>query len=57
MTTALGQSPPDPDLIYEAIKTQPGFSGAGPLILALVTGGFDAIAEMHANYLILLALQ
>jgi len=75
LTTALGQSPPDPDLIYEAMKdrvhqpyrktlipglpevtsfitpkTHPGLlgiclSGAGPTILALATGGFDAIAE------------
>ncbi|KAF7986238.1 hypothetical protein HWV62_38699 [Athelia sp. TMB] len=75
LTTALGQSPPDPDLIYEAMKdrvhqpyrkllipglpevtsnitpaTHPGLlgiclSGAGPTILALATGGFEAIAE------------
>lgn len=93
LTTALGQSPPDPELIYEAMKdrvhqpyrkalvrilffsyfsivslqlvqipglpevtslitpaTHPGLlgiclSGAGPTILALATGGFEAIAE------------
>jgi len=75
LTTALGQSPPDPELIYEAMKdrvhqpyrkhlipglpdvlasvtpeTHPGLlgiclSGAGPTILALATGGFDAIAQ------------
>ncbi|KAG5650073.1 hypothetical protein H0H81_000879 [Sphagnurus paluster] len=75
LTTALAQSPPDPELIYEAMKdrvhqpyrkalipglpevtsritpaTHPGLlgiclSGAGPTILALATGGFDAIAE------------
>ncbi|KAG6884860.1 hypothetical protein C0993_007725 [Termitomyces sp. T159_Od127] len=75
LTTALGQSPPDPDLIYEAMKdrvhqpyrrslvpglpevtsritpaTHPGLlgiclSGAGPTVLALATGGFEAIAE------------
>jgi len=75
LTTALAQSPPDPDLIYEAMKdrvhqpyrmglipglrevtslitppTHPGLlgiclSGAGPTILALATGGFEAIAE------------
>ncbi|KAG9047288.1 hypothetical protein FS837_002596 [Tulasnella sp. UAMH 9824] len=74
LTTALGQSPPDPDLIYEAMKdrvhqpyrktlipglpevlssvtpsSHPGLlgiclSGAGPTILALATGGFEAIA-------------
>ncbi|KAI5831214.1 homoserine kinase [Schizophyllum commune Tattone D] len=75
LTTALGQEPPDPDLIYEAMKDRvhqpyrkaliPGLpevtssitpsthagllgiclSGAGPTILALATGGFEAIAE------------
>lgn len=96
LTTALGQSPPDPGLIYEAMKdrvhqpyrkalvcclpksgspsvlrcffsalqipglpevttsitpaSHPGLlgiclSGAGPTILALATGGFEAIAE------------
>ncbi|PPQ67422.1 hypothetical protein CVT25_006001 [Psilocybe cyanescens] len=75
LTTALGQSPPDPELIYEAMKdrvhqpyrkslipglpevttsitpaSHPGLlgiclSGAGPTILALATGGFEAIAE------------
>ncbi|KXN87557.1 Homoserine kinase [Leucoagaricus sp. SymC.cos] len=75
LTTALAQTPPDPDLIYEAMKdrvhqpyrktlipglpevtsqitpaTHPGLlgiclSGAGPTILALATGGFEAIAE------------
>ncbi|KAG5646077.1 hypothetical protein DXG03_004500 [Asterophora parasitica] len=75
LTTALARSPPDPDLIYEAMKdrvhqpyrktlipglpevtnnitpaTHPGLlgiclSGAGPTILALATGGFEAIAE------------
>jgi len=75
LTTALAQSPPDPELIYEAMKdrvhqpyrkglipglpevtsnitpsTHPGLlgiclSGAGPTILALATGGFEAIAE------------
>jgi len=75
LTTALAQTPPDPGLIYEAMKdrvhqpyrkglipglpevtsyitpaTHPGLlgiclSGAGPTILALATGGFEAIAE------------
>jgi homoserine kinase len=64
LTTALGQSPPDPELIYEAMKDRvhqpyrtkliPGLpevtsrltlSGAGPTILALATGNFDAIAR------------
>ncbi|KAI0735563.1 homoserine kinase [Earliella scabrosa] len=75
LTTALAQTPPDPELIYEAMKdrvhqpyrktlipglpevtnnitpsTHPGLlgiclSGAGPTILALATGGFEAIAE------------
>ncbi|KAL7415346.1 homoserine kinase [Mrakia frigida] len=75
LTTALGQSPPDPELIYEAMKdrvhqpyrkelipglplvlsshtplTHPGLlgiclSGAGPTVLALATGNFDALAE------------
>jgi len=75
LTTALGQEPPDPEMIYEAMKdrvhqpyrkalipglpevtssitpsTHPGLlgiclSGAGPTILALATGGFEAIAE------------
>ncbi|KAI0271627.1 homoserine kinase [Gloeopeniophorella convolvens] len=75
LTTALSRSPPDPDLIYEAMKdrvhqpyrrslipglpevtssitpnTHPGLlgiclSGAGPTILALAVGGFEAIAE------------
>ncbi|KAL1749119.1 GHMP kinase [Schizophyllum fasciatum] len=75
LTTALGQEPPDPDLIYEAMKDRvhqpyrkaliPGLpevtssitpathtgllgiclSGAGPTILALATGGYEAIAE------------
>ncbi|KAF9478732.1 homoserine kinase [Pholiota conissans] len=75
LTTALGQSPPDPGLIYEAMKdrvhqpyrkalipglpevttcitpaSHPGLlgiclSGAGPTILALATGGYEAIAE------------
>jgi len=75
LTTALAANPPDPDLIYEAMKdrvhqpyrkelipglpevtskitpeTHPGLlgiclSGAGPTILALATGGFEAIAE------------
>ncbi|KAG6891115.1 hypothetical protein C0995_014205 [Termitomyces sp. Mi166 len=79
LTTALAQSPPDPDLIYEAMKdrvhqpyrktlipglpevtsritpaTHPGLlgiclSGAGPTILALATGGFEAIAEDARN--------
>ncbi len=72
---ALGQSPPDPELIYLAMQdklhqpyrqtlipglteivesmtpgTQPGLlgvclSGAGPTILALATGNFEAIAD------------
>ncbi|RPD81615.1 homoserine kinase [Lentinus tigrinus ALCF2SS1-7] len=75
LTTALARTPPDPELIYEAMKdrvhqpyrktlipglpevtnnitpaTHPGLlgiclSGAGPTILALATGGFEAIAE------------
>ncbi|KDQ54818.1 hypothetical protein JAAARDRAFT_37925 [Jaapia argillacea MUCL 33604] len=75
LTTALAQHPPDPELIYEAMKdrihqpyrkalipglpevtsnitpeSHPGLlgiclSGAGPTILALATGGFEAIAE------------
>ncbi|CAL1696610.1 unnamed protein product [Somion occarium] len=75
LTTALAQEPPDPELIYEAMKdrihqpyrktlipglpevtsnitpdTHPGLlgiclSGAGPTILALATGGYEAIAE------------
>ncbi|EMD41601.1 hypothetical protein CERSUDRAFT_61591 [Gelatoporia subvermispora B] len=75
LTTALGQTPPDPELIYEAMKdrvhqpyrkalipglpevtseitpsSHPGLlgiclSGAGPTILALATGGYEAIAE------------
>ncbi|KAI0639010.1 homoserine kinase [Trametes polyzona] len=75
LTTALAQNPPDPELIYEAMKdrvhqpyrktlipglpevtsnitpsTHPGLlgiclSGAGPTILALATGGFEAIAR------------
>jgi len=75
LTTALGQTPPDPELTYEAMKdrvhqpyrkplipglsevtsnitpsSHPGLlgiclSGAGPTILALATGGFEAIAE------------
>jgi len=75
LTTALGQTPPDPELTYEAMKdrvhqpyrkplipgllevtsnitpsTHPGLlgiclSGAGPTILALATGGFEAIAH------------
>ncbi|KAG9101201.1 hypothetical protein FS749_009366 [Ceratobasidium sp. UAMH 11750] len=79
LTTALGQSPPDPELIYEAMKdrihqpyrkglipglprilssltpsTHPGLlgiclSGAGPTILALATGGYDAIADAAAK--------
>ncbi|OCH92713.1 homoserine kinase [Obba rivulosa] len=75
LTTALGQTPPDPELIYEAMKdrvhqpyrkalipglpevtsqitpaSHPGLlgiclSGAGPTILALAIGGYEAIAE------------
>ncbi|KAH9005909.1 homoserine kinase [Lactarius hatsudake] len=75
LTTALSRSPPDPDLIYEAMKdrvhqpyrrglipglpevtslitpdSHPGLlgiclSGAGPTILALAIGNFEAIAE------------
>ncbi|ETW87708.1 hypothetical protein HETIRDRAFT_239849, partial [Heterobasidion irregulare TC 32-1] len=75
LTTALAQSPPNAELIYEAMKdrihqpyrkslipglpevtssitpnTHPGLlgiclSGAGPTILALAVGGFEAIAE------------
>ncbi|THU90741.1 homoserine kinase [Dendrothele bispora CBS 962.96] len=90
LTTALGQNPPDPGLIYEAMKdrihqpyrktlaclvlffsmqiipglpevtssitpsTHPGLlgiclSGAGPTILALATGNYEAIAEDARN--------
>jgi len=75
LTTALAQTPPDPELTYEAMKdrvhqpyrkplipgllevtssitpsSHPGLlgiclSGAGPTILALATGGFEAIAD------------
>ncbi|KAI8137433.1 hypothetical protein BJV82DRAFT_646881 [Fennellomyces sp. T-0311] len=75
LTTALGRSPPDADLIYNAVQDRvhqpyratliPGLpeilssitpakfdgllgiflSGAGPTILALATGNFDAIAQ------------
>ncbi|OJT09142.1 Homoserine kinase [Trametes pubescens] len=75
LTTALARNPPDPELIYEAMKdrvhqpyrktlipglpevtsnitpsTHPGLlgiclSGAGPTILALATGGYEAIAN------------
>ncbi|KAF8321762.1 homoserine kinase [Clavulina sp. PMI_390] len=79
LTTALGRSPADPELIYEAMKdrvhqpyrkslipglpeilssltpsTHPGLlgiclSGAGPTILALATGNYDAIANDAKN--------